>query len=47
VIVVSFQQLDILGFGAAGAKSVHAMGCIFSRETVDQGDIRDTIQVGD
>jgi hypothetical protein len=44
VIVVSFQQLDILGFGAAGAKSVHAMGCIFSRETVDQGDIRDTIQ---
>jgi hypothetical protein len=47
VIVVSFQQLNIQGFGAAGAKSVHAMGCMFSREAVDQGDIRDTIQVGD
>jgi hypothetical protein len=44
VIVVSFQQLNIQGFGAAGAKSVHAMGCMFSREAVDQGDIRDTIQ---
>jgi hypothetical protein len=47
VIVVSFQQLDIQGFGAAGAKSVHAMGCINSREAADQGDIRNTIQVGD
>lgn len=44
MIVVSFQQLDIQGFGAAGAKSVHAMGCIFSREAANQGDIRDTIQ---
>jgi chloramphenicol 3-O-phosphotransferase len=44
VIVVNFQQLDIQGFGAAGTKSVHAMGCIFSREAADQGDIRDTIQ---